>query len=99
MAQYKPDHAGVAEWAQSQEMLDLLMERAEDGKRAAEAASGRWPDYQASFQTGSGTAPVGRRHETRAAALLINTHPSAGRIEWNHNIMNNAVAAIESGGG
>lgn len=99
MVSYKPDHKGVAEWAQSQDMLDMLMDRAEAGKRAAEAVSGRWPDYQSSFQTGSGTATVGRRHETRAAALLVNTHPSAGRIEWHHDVMNNAVAAIESGGG
>lgn len=96
---YKPDYRGVAEWAQSQDMLDMLKGRAEAGRQVASAASGRWPDYQGSFQVGSGTAAVGRRHESRAAALLVNTHPSAGRIEWNHNIMNNAVAAIESGGG
>ena len=106
MARYKPDHRGVAEWAKSQEMLDMLTERAEDGKLAAESGaivlaslSSDLLDYANSFHVGSGAAVVGRKNELRIAATLYNTDPAAGRIEWHDRIMNNAIGNIQAGSG
>lgn len=98
MSSYRPDYAGVEEWGRSAEMRSMLQDRARAAQTAAEAAAARWPDYAGSFSVGAEEAVVGWRKERRAAATLYNTHPSAGRIEWNHAVMANAVAAAEAGG-
>lgn len=93
---YQKDIAGTRKIMTSQEMADLMRERAELGKSAAEAyAPEDSGDYKAAFKI-----EVKRRggpRNNRAEARLYNSVPYAKDVERRHRVLGRVVDEIERG--
>lgn len=93
---YRPDHRGMRNLAQSAGIGQAMQQAAQAGKQWAEANAPRDSgEYANSFSITPATVRGGRDNEDRAGAALVNSANHAGIVEWRHNVLARAVNAIE----
>lgn len=96
MASYKPDRRGMRELGMSAVVGDAMVAAAEKGRAWAEANAPRDSgEYAGSFEVARATVQAGWSNEDRAGAVLYNTAPHGGVVEWRDHVLSRAVNAIE----